>query len=316
MQPGLNETRFDEVIIELSYNCNLSCIMCGFGKDANPYDKSKFMSLDRYKVILDQVGARTKTIRLNGRGESTIHPDFQRILAHTKELHPDVSINLFSNMSFKNQAIIDAMLDNNVQLFISLDSPMATELAAIRKGAKFHYIEHNIKQLDASPTRPFIIFTIQEANLHRLFDIAEFAFNNNCHILFNTIRRDSGIETFIEAVEKNYQSVLSQLKEANALYAESILQCLVPDQLAGVELKGLSRPIQTHGSMSVCTALDRELCVLYDGTVTPCNMFNPYVYGNIIKQPLEKIWSGKKRMKFLESHKTHYYCQYCANLSV
>ncbi len=103
---------FEEIIVELSYNCNLSCTMCGFGKDVNPYNKNKFMTIENYKNILHQIGDRTKNIRLNGRGESIIHPDFIEILEYTKEQYPNVNINLFSNFSFKNKLILKSLILN------------------------------------------------------------------------------------------------------------------------------------------------------------------------------------------------------------
>jgi len=307
--------QFEEIIIELSHNCNLNCIMCGFGKETNPFNRDKFLSTDCYKTILQQIGSKTKTIRLNGRGESTIHPNFVEILNYTKQTFPQLNINLFSNFSFNNNEIINAFISNNVQLFISMDSPKADELTTIRKGANFQLIENNIKQINELKNRPFIIFTIQEANLHRIFEIAQFAFNNNCQILYNTVRRDNGIETFLDAVKQNYNSIIIQFNQVRCLYNDFELQCLYPDQLAGIKLQTI-KPTQTHGTKRHCPALDKELCILYDGTITPCNMFNPYVYGNISKQSLNEIWNGKERALFLNSHKNYYYCQNCANLGV
>lgn len=306
-------TEFEEIIVELSYNCNLSCSMCGFGKEVNPYSKDKFLTFGSYKNILHQIGDKTKTIRLNGRGESTIHPDFIEILNYTQEKYPNVNINLFSNFSFNNKRILEALINNHVQLFISMDSSEAEELTVIRKGAKFQFIEGNIKRLDDLPNRPFIIFTIQEANIHRIYDIAKFAYDNNCHILYNTIRRDEGIETFAELVNEQNQSISAQFQRVVGLYSNSALQCLYPDQLAGIRLK-VAKPTQTHGTMQNCPALKKELCIFYDGTITPCNMFNPYVYGNIFKQSLNEIWNSQERLDFLTFHKSHYYCQNCANL--
>ncbi|MCC6836976.1 MAG: SPASM domain-containing protein [Bacteroidia bacterium] len=308
-------TGFEEIIVELSYNCNLSCTMCGFGKEVNPFHKSKFLPFDTYKTILKQIGNITKTIRLNGRGESTIHPDFVEIVNYTKQEHPNLNINLFSNFSFSNKNILNCLIDNQVQLFVSMDSSESEELSAIRKGARFNLIESNIKSLKDLPNRPFIIFTIQEANIHRIYDIGKFAFSNNCQILYNTIRRNQGIETFVDSVKVNYDAIAEQFTKVNHLYANSGLQCLCPDQLAGVEFKN-PLPTRTHGTMNTCPALDKELCILYDGTATPCNMFNPYVYGNVFEQSLDEIWHGEQRTSFLNSHKDYYYCQNCANLGV
>ena len=308
-------TEFEEIIVELSYNCNLSCSMCGFGKEVNPFSKSKFLSIENYKNILHQIGDKTKTIRLNGRGESTIHPDFIEILNYTKEQYPNLNVNLFSNFSFSNKRILEALINNRVQLFISMDSSEAGELTAIRKGAKFQFIEENINQLRELPNRPFIIFTIQEANIHRIYDIAKFAYEHNCQILYNTIRRDEGIEPFVELVNEQTQNITEQFRKVTELFSNSTFQCLYPDQLAGVQLK-VAKPTQTHGTMQSCPALNKELCIFYDGTTTPCNMFNPYVYGNIFNQSLNEIWNGQERLDFLISHKSHYYCQNCANLGM
>lgn len=306
---------FEEIIIELSYNCNLSCSMCGFGKDVNPYSKSKFITFENYKTILNQIGDKTRTIRLNGRGESTIHPDFIKILNYTKEHYPNVNINLFSNFSFNNKQIVSALISNKVQLFISIDSPSVEELIAIRKGANFQFIENNIKQLNELLNRPFIIFTIQEANIHRIYDIGKYAFDNDCQILYNTIRRDEGIEIFVEKVNENNRNISEQFQKVTELYSHSTLQCLYPDQLAGIQLR-VSKSTQTHGTMKTCPALNKELCIFYDGIVTPCNMFNPYEYGNIFEKSITEIWNSKERADFLVSHKNHYYCQNCANLGM
>ncbi len=289
--------------------------MCGFGKEANPYSKSKFLTFDNYKKILHKIGDKAKTIRLNGRGESTIHPEFVEILNYTKEQYPNVNINLFSNFSFRNKRILEALINNRVQLFISMDSSEAEELKTIRKGARFQFIEENIRCLHNLPNRPFIIFTIQEENIHRIYDIAKFAYDNKCQILYNTIRRDEGIETFIDIVNEKNQSISAQFQRVTKLYSNSNLQFFYPDQLAGIRLK-VAKPTQTNGTMQSCPALNQELCIFYDGTTTPCNMFNPYVYGNISNQSLNEIWNSQERLDFLAFHKNHYYCQNCANLGM
>lgn len=307
--------KFDEIIVELSYNCNLSCTMCGFGNKTNPYSKKKFLSFENFKNIIHQIGGIAKTIRLNGRGESTIHPNFVEILNFTKKHYPKLNINLFSNFSFKNDKVLDSLKDNGVQLFISMDSSDPIELAEIRKGANFQHIENNIRYLSGIANRPFIIFTIQEANIHRIFDIARYAYNNKCQILYNTIRRDEGIESFVEVVKDKMDFISSQFDMVREMYLGSSLQCLYPDQLAGINLNA-KKTTQTHGTMLSCPALRKELCIYYDGSISPCNMFNPYRYGNIFRQSLDEILNSPERVEFMASHKFHYYCKNCANLGV
>jgi radical SAM protein with 4Fe4S-binding SPASM domain len=311
----LNMIELEEVIVELSFNCNLSCIMCGFGKDVNPVSKEKFLSFENYKRILEKIGDKTKSIRLNGRGESTIHPEFVKIVDYTRSTFPYLKIILFSNFSFKKKEIIDSFIKYNIQLFVSFDSPFRKELEYIRKGAKYNYIINNLEKLKKSEPTPFIIFTIQETNYNRIFNMAEFAFKYNCNILYNTIRRDYGIERFIDIVKNNIDFINEQFEKGRQLYSKTNLQFLFPDQLAGIRLFNPSAR-KTHASLSCCPSLNKEICILHDGTVTACNMFNPYEYGNIFNESLDEIWEGNKRKAFLRDHRSHYYCKNCANLGM
>ena len=313
MNPPLPELR--EVIVELSHNCNLRCTMCGFGNEVNPHDSAKFMPFTKYRSILDQLKSVAGTIRLNGRGESTIHPDFLPILEYTRNRLPDVGINLFSNLSFRRDRLLEALVDQGVQLFVSLDSPVPEELVAIRTGVNVEAALGNLEQLRHHVVRPFIVITLQERNLHRIADMARFARSFDCHILYNAVRRDRGMETFVRALEEGHADIVTQFEDASRMYSDGDLLCLVPDQIAGVELS-TSDATRTHGSMYHCPALDDELCVLHDGTVTPCNMFHPYVYGNLAESSLDQIWNGTARKRFMQGHRQTRYCASCANLGM
>jgi len=101
------DLQLNELIVELSYNCNISCEMCGFGQ--HPIDRNKFMSWKQFQSIIDGVGDRAKIVRLNGRGESTIHPQFSEMAAYVRQQLPEAQINLFSNLSFKSDRILQTM---------------------------------------------------------------------------------------------------------------------------------------------------------------------------------------------------------------
>jgi MoaA/NifB/PqqE/SkfB family radical SAM enzyme len=285
--------------------------MCGFGQEA--FSKDKFMTFESFKKIVDEVGAKTEILRLNGRGESTIHPKFIKMLDYVKSKFPKIRINLFTNLSFKNDLIIKKFVEHDLQLFISMDSNKKTELEEIRKGANYELIINNLDKLKIAQTRPFIVFTIQEINIFSIYDIALFAQKNNCHILFNTVRRDSGMDTFKKLVSDNLLNIKTQFKKAEKLYANTGLLCLYPNQLSGIQI-GLENATKTHGELISCPMIDKELCVLYNGDVTPCNMFNPFVYGNLNNNEFTEIWNGEKRKEFKQIHKSYYYCNNCANL--
>ncbi|QJB55926.1 radical SAM protein [Pseudodesulfovibrio sp. zrk46] len=298
-----------ELIIELSHNCNLACVMCGFGGKAAISER--YMTWDTLEKILGEITIAPERIRLNGRGESTIHPDFIPMMEHVQQCFPNSTINLFTNLSISNDHLIQSLVDNKVQLFISIDSPRADELEDIRRGAHFSLIEHNIELLYSITPRPHVIFTMQEANLHRLSEMAQYCIEKNMHLIFNTVRRDEGIEPFVEMVKDRRYELGIAYKDIKSIYKNAGMNCLLPDSIHGISIleNGTS---QTFGSKAQCPALCDELCILYDGTVTPCNMFNPYKFGNILEKDLDAILHSEQRQWFLENNKSHYYCADCA----
>ncbi len=285
--------------------------MCGFGQQK--FDSSRFMKMDFFTSIIDILGTYTSTVRLNGRGESTIHPQFCDMLEYTRSRMPGNRITLFTNLSFNNPRTLQALLDNRVQLYLSVDSPYRDELETIRRGCRHEMVMNNIEQLQTLTNRPYIIFTLQEANLTRVLDIGRFAIHNEMHIIYNVVRRDTGMENFIAMVRDNIDSLTDDFSMIQELYSGTELSCLIPDSIAGIPLNS-DGTTQTFGRKYICPALDSELCILYNGDVTPCNMFNPYVFGNLHNNTIDEILAGKARQDFVRAHKEFYYCKNCACL--
>ena len=301
----------DEVLVEISHNCNLHCTMCVFG---NSYDHLRFMTLGNYKQILSGIKGQTRAIRLNGRGESTIHPNFIQILLATRGECPSTEINLFSNFMFSNADIIRELIVCEVQLFVSIDSTDNEELAAIRRGADFATIKSNLNAVSSANNRPFIVFTIQERNINRIYDIAIFASDYNCNVLYNTIS-GGAMGNFIDSINQNMDHVVLQLNMADRLLRSIGRECLIPDQMAGIPIPAQSAK-RTCGSMTTCDVIGQKLCIFYDGKVGPCNMLNPYVIGNIFENAPSEILNSSVISEFKSNHSSNKYCRNCANMGI
>lgn len=309
--------QFKEVMLEMSHNCNISCQMCGFGFRYNPVSKDKFMPAENYRRYVDMFAHKTSVLRLNGRGESTIHPNFKELLEWTHSKYPALQLSLFTNSSFNDPALIADLIACNVLVFVSFDSTKKDILEKIRFGCRYEQVLDNIDRLKAHQTRPFIICTLQMDNIEEIEALGHFAFEKNCSIIYNSVRSDdeSAIADYHDYVRTHVERVAAAFNHVAGLYAGSGLQCLIPDQIGGIAINSRGNTT-THGSMGHCPAIDNELCILYDGTVTPCNMFNPYVYGNLSKSTLDEILSSVKYTNFKKLYKVHYYCKNCANLGV
>lgn len=301
----------DEVLIEISHNCNLRCIMCDFG---TTWDAQRFMTFDNFRRVLSSVKGLSRAIRLNGRGESTIHPMFVEILHKTRRECPSTTINLFTNLMFSGNEILDSLISCKVQLFVSMDSTDAVELSAIRRGASLATIEANLEALSAIEKRPFIVFTVQELNLHRIVDIALFASIHNCNVLYNTIS-GRAMGHFVDTISRRHHDLIVQFDEARHILSSAGRECLVPDQMAGVPLSSTEAQ-NTCGTMETCNIIGSKLCVFHNGTVGPCNMLNPYQIGNIFESSPSEILSGNAITTFRLSHRGNKYCKNCANMGI
>jgi MoaA/NifB/PqqE/SkfB family radical SAM enzyme len=311
------EMQFKEVMLEMSHNCNISCQMCGFGFRYNPVNKEKFMPADNFRRYVDMFAGKTSVLRLNGRGESTIHPNFKELLLWTHRKYPTLQLSLFTNASFNDPALIEVLIACNVLVFVSFDSTKKELLEKIRFGCRYEQVVSNIDRLREHKTRPFIICTLQMDNIEEIEALGHFAFEKNCSIIYNSIRSDdeSTIADYHDYIRNHVDEVAASFNHIAELYTDSGLQCLIPDQIGGITINSKGKTT-THGTMSHCPAINNELCILFDGTVTPCNMFNPYVYGNLSTSTLEEILLGAKYANFKKLYKVHYYCKNCANLGV
>ena len=296
----------DELIIELSQNCNLNCIMCGFGSIKNKPEK--FMDFELFKSIYDTIGKHSKKIRLNGRGESTIYPNIKQAIDY---IGNSTRISLFSNGNYIDNDLNDLFIKYDIELYFSMDSTDINQLEHIRRGINFNNLDKNINAMFNKFSRPFIVFTLQEVNIDQIVPIAEYAINKRCSLIYNVIRRDEGIEKFVNIIKENEPRIKKDFALVSKNYDNLEINVFIPNQIAGIKfLEGEHN--FTCGSLEKCSRIDKELCVLYNGDVTPCNMFNPFVYGNIINDSIYNILSDKESTWFKENHKKYYYCKNCA----
>jgi MoaA/NifB/PqqE/SkfB family radical SAM enzyme len=294
-----------ELIVELSQNCNLDCIMCGFGKTHN--SPRKFLSFDDFVTLYDKLGNFTDKIRLNGRGESTIHPDFKKIV---KYIGFNNKMSLFTNGNYVDHEINELYINFDIELYFSMDSPYPEKLEQIRRGVSFNRLDYNIQSMSLKKTRPFIIFTLQECNIDDIIPMAKYAIINQCNLIYNVLRRDEGIEVFQNIVLCNKLNIMNDFDKAEKLFSGTNLNVYIPDQVSGIDIRTSKNSI-TCGSLEFCPNINKELCVLYNGDVTPCNMFNPYIYGNIKVNDIDFILNGEQKKWFDNNHKKYYYCKNC-----
>lgn len=298
-----------ELILELSHNCNLSCIMCGFVKERNKPEY--FMTEATFNRIIDSFEVPPEIVRLNGRGESTIHPKFPQFLATIRQKWSQAQLHLFTNLNIFDASQVKLLKSYGVQLFISIDSSDPEKLAQIRRGIRWEIIERNLHLLADYQPRPFFVFTIQPENVRQIVDIAHLAQKFNVGLIYNVIRSDYPDYRLLNHVISDFNNMRHAFTNAREILTSTNLPCLIPDQIQGVELD-LDACSQSNGTRAACPALTRETCIQYDGYVTPCNMFHPKQFGHISEHNISQILENDIARQFRKTHKQDSYCQNCA----
>lgn len=296
------------LVIELSHNCNLNCIMCGFG--GKVINKKKFIE----KRIVEKLSLEKdffsdiNEIRLNGRGESTINPDFPKLVTLIKNIFPRSRLSMTTNLMFKNDKIMDLINENNIELVISIDSPEKEKYEFIRKGANYKTLIRRINKIK----KGHVIFTLQKYNINDIKNMGEFTAKLNLGFILNVIRVDDEKykKEFTHLLSVKWNSLLQQVEALHNLIPFNKL--FIPDQIWGKKIPDELVTTKTSGSLPICPNVKDELMISYNGVIHPCCMFNPFIYGNIAYDNLiQSIWNSYKRKTFINSYKTNQYCQHC-----
>ena len=160
------------VDIELASLCNLTCPFCFISdgsfdemirqKATDGKPKARMMPTELAEIVIDKcVRAGVPAIKMNWRGESTLHPDYHRILAyaaraarrgaarcscHAFGAHPalhDILVN--TNANCGDSAVDGLMCATKVM--VSLDSLTPGIYAVMRRGGRLERAKEVIKEL-------------------------------------------------------------------------------------------------------------------------------------------------------------------------
>ena len=129
--------------IETTNDCNLKCPMCPrtFMKGSVGY-----MDMGLYRKIIDEIGGKVYAIKLNWRGEPTMHPHLAEMIKYAKE-KGIMEVLLNSNGTILNEKMSrNLILSGLDSVSFSFDSLDKAEYEKIRVGADYDRTIANIKE--------------------------------------------------------------------------------------------------------------------------------------------------------------------------
>jgi cyclic pyranopterin phosphate synthase len=167
---------------ELSYLCNLSCIMCNLhSKDYSLSEEQENIILNKIKPLISQL----KKVRFYG-GEPLLIPIYRKIWKLIVESNPKCNILLQTNGMLLDEELISLTKKGNFTFNISLDSLNPDTASNIRRGSQLDLILINIKQIKKITRNDIsLAVTPMILNWKEIPAIVNFANKNSLQLFFN-----------------------------------------------------------------------------------------------------------------------------------
>lgn len=264
---AVNSANPVEVIIEITNNCNLDCIMC---PRLNMTRSVGSMELELFQSIIDQIKDHVELIYLSGGlGDPLLHPEYGKMIAYAVE--NNVRIGVSTNAAMMTKRHIDTLLDCPPDLLLfSLDGARKETHEKIRVGSKFERTMAGIESFLNEKER---------RGLKKPYTV--------CQMVYMPENQDEA-EEFREKWSKFPAVDDVRLKKFLFLQGANY----GPEQ----ELD-----LPDHSKWS-CILPWRQLSISHDGTVAICcrdlDFTDPI--GNVRDTPIKDIWNSEKMVQYRE----------------
>lgn len=296
-----------KAIIEIANTCNLDCPMCRVGRYG--INLNRVLEIDKFKNIINQL-RKIEVIRLNGLGESTIVPSFDKYLEVL--FFRKIVVELISNGTGDTD-YYTSILDNNGVILFSCDSAEKEIFEILRRPAKWDNFFQNVSLTakhaakKGSTDRLFILFTLQKININQISKLVYKCSELNIkNIIINVIK-----SVDMDWIKKRENEIRDELAFASTLALNNNISLLIPATIGEVTLEF---PNSHQTSAHYCNMPWEEIVIRWNGDIQACNMFNPYIYGNIFLNDFETIWNNAFANLFRSNINTsskHPYCRDC-----
>lgn len=295
-----------KAIFEIINSCNLDCPMCRVGQYG--VNLSRVMPFDDFKMIISQIN-RLQTVRLNGLGESTLVREIESYIDYLFE--KKLRVELISNGSGRTN-IYQKILNQSGSVIISWDAAEREIFEELRRPAKWDAFVQRLQRItegiaDEKLNNMSLLFTLQKKNIHQLSKLVlkckEWNIRN---VIVNVIK-----DTDSEWGNRLFKEIEDECIEAHALAQQHRINLLLPSQIFGHTIH-VERSHRTNSEH--CAMPWKEVVIRWNGDVQVCNMFNPYVYGNIHLNSFSDIWNNAFAnlfRKMVNTEKKHPYCVNC-----
>ncbi len=279
---------FKKIYIEITNVCNLSCDFCPETKRS-----SKFMNMNDFTHILEQVKPYGTYLYLHVKGEPLLHPDIEPLLdiCYEKGFYVNITTNgTLINKTKEKLLEKPALRQINFSLhsFDRNDDTYSMD----------EYLEDIFSFINESLDKTDIIHSLRLWNLQGTTeDYKQEEIND-----INTVQNQNIIEKIQNAFQLDFQ-LEEEVKEKmgiklqNKLYLNQEYEFQWPDINA-----------KEDDGVGFCYGLRNQIAILVDGTVVPCCLDGNGIIslGNVKKQSLASILESERVQKIQDSFSKRY----------
>ena len=259
--------RFKKVYIEITNSCNLSCSFC----NNNQRDK-KFMSVQQFKHIIEEIKSYTNYVYLHVKGEPLLHPELEEILKICSI--NKIQVNITTNGTLlKNREEILMNSDCIRQINVSLHSEN-------KVSTYFGDIFSVCKKLSHKTYISYRLWTLKNYKLDK----------KSTEVVDKIIEEYNLSPETVDKLKKD-----AQIKIDFNTYVNK-------DNL--FEWPKLSNNEITH---NYCHGLTTHFGILVDGAVIPCCLDGEGIInlGNIFEEKLSNILSNNRANNIINDFKNN-----------
>lgn len=263
----VNPAKPIELIVEITNNCNLDCIMC---PRLNMTRSVGSMEPALFRNIIDQVKDYAELVYLSGGlGDPLLHPQYAEMISYAVD--NDVRIGLSTNAAMITERHIDTLLTVQPDLILfSLDGAQKETHEKIRVGSNFERTMAGVENFLVEKER---------RGLKKPYTVCQMIYMPENQHEADEFRRKWGRFAAVDDV---------RLKKF--LYLKGANYGPEPDP-----------DLPDHSKWS-CILPWRQLSIGFDGTVAICcrdlDFSDPI--GNVQDTPIEEIWNSEKMVRYRE----------------
>jgi MoaA/NifB/PqqE/SkfB family radical SAM enzyme len=283
------------LFVELTQGCNLRCRMC---RDNIIATKERLMPDALFDTLAEQLFPVAEMVDLRGWGESLILPDILSRIE--KVVAAGARLRIVTNLSFRRPEVLNALVEADAIIAISLDTADPDTLSFLRRGSDLALITSNIEYL----VRRFghsrnleILTTVQRPAVATLPELV--AHVSSCGIrqvkLF-TVTVDGPSELGLEGFNLQIDQALLRAAERAA---ESGVRLTAGTKLGSLPDNGIGIPRCIHPWAYTYISFKGDVSFC-DPLIGPGN--EEYVVGNLRESQFLDIWNGAAMQRIRGEH--------------